>query len=620
MKIFASLFIFLITVFGAFAAGNVPVSKAISPEVPYGAASSDSIHIVWNSVKSIDSEICDYFVYVNGKKLSVSAAEQAKNTNHYASSFKKSFYSYFNEERTDLKMVQTDTTFYRIENLKPNKSYNVQICAVDKNQNEKLISEAITVKTAKKPSKILNITKFGASVDSKNNAKAIQTAIDKCPEGGVVYIPEGTFVSGSIHLKSNMTLKIDGELKGSPDAKDYDFGFLMYPYYTDKRYFGLINSDGAKNIRICGRGIVNGNGWKYYDASTGWEIDTPQFYAESGDPNFEKSTYSEDLKLPIFIHGSRGSIEDEGILAWSCFTESGLENSGEAYATRSTTLILRHTDGIFIEGLTFTNPANHMINIIDSKNVSVTGITELTYDVNNGDGLGFICTENGFVWNNFIDTGDDSIVFSAGVGASAAESGESGAGNFRIFGNYIHHGHGGVAFGSHTALGIHDVIVEDIIFSHTDAPFRFKSAPANGGEVYNITFRNSAIAESQQTITMSTNYSDKGTVSKYGAADKIAVFHHIKVENITAFGFSRNGIAITAKDGDNHNNISISDVSISGAGREGTPGNPGAWFALKNVKDSSFKNIKVLSWDKSSEEDSRVMWGLKEGLENVIFE
>lgn len=54
---------------------------------------------------------------------------------------------------------------------------------------------------------IYNITDYGAVPDTGAVCtEAIQRAVDMCEKGGTVYIPKGSFVSGAIFLKSNMTL------------------------------------------------------------------------------------------------------------------------------------------------------------------------------------------------------------------------------------------------------------------------------------------------------------------------------------------------------------------------------------------------------------------------------
>ena len=84
--------------------------------------------------------------------------------------------------------------------------------------------------------------------------KAVQAAIDDCASagGGTVKLSGGTFVSGPVVLKSNITLDIakDTTLMGSPDHADY-------PAKTEFRAPGtqsLVSATNAENDRDYRRG------------------------------------------------------------------------------------------------------------------------------------------------------------------------------------------------------------------------------------------------------------------------------------------------------------------------------------------------------------------------------
>lgn len=81
----------------------------------------------------------------------------------------------------------------------------------------------------------------------------IQAAIDSCSKagGGTVYFPSGNYLTGGIHLKSNVTLSFEkgAVLKGSDNYLDYG---------TGKRSEGLINGDSLTNIKIIGEGVIDG--------------------------------------------------------------------------------------------------------------------------------------------------------------------------------------------------------------------------------------------------------------------------------------------------------------------------------------------------------------------------
>ena len=70
------------------------------------------------------------------------------------------------------------------------------------------------------------ITEFGAVGDGVTlNTQAIQSAVDSCAAsgGGTVVVPPGVFLTGTVFLKSRITLQLEAGavLKGSPRITDY---------------------------------------------------------------------------------------------------------------------------------------------------------------------------------------------------------------------------------------------------------------------------------------------------------------------------------------------------------------------------------------------------------------
>ena len=71
--------------------------------------------------------------------------------------------------------------------------------------------------------KVYDICKYGAKGDGKTlNTNAINSAIEYCAEngGGTVLIPKGTFLSGTIYLKDNISLVLrkGAVLNGTADV------------------------------------------------------------------------------------------------------------------------------------------------------------------------------------------------------------------------------------------------------------------------------------------------------------------------------------------------------------------------------------------------------------------
>ncbi|MFY0626961.1 MAG: right-handed parallel beta-helix repeat-containing protein [Reichenbachiella sp.] len=112
-----------------------------------------------------------------------------------------------------------------------------------------------------------NILDYGAKKSHEEvSTESIQAAIDdasKYEGGGTVIIPKGVFTTGTLFLKSNITIKMEAnaELYGSTSLKDY----ADVPIATEEPHFSkcLFYAKGEKNIRIMGhpRTEINGRGY-----------------------------------------------------------------------------------------------------------------------------------------------------------------------------------------------------------------------------------------------------------------------------------------------------------------------------------------------------------------------
>ncbi|MBN2578583.1 MAG: glycoside hydrolase family 28 protein [Pirellulales bacterium] len=120
---------------------------------------------------------------------------------------------------------------------------------------------------------MFNVTDYQAVNDGKTLCtEAIQAAVDACAQrgGGTVYFPPGIYLSGTIVLKSNVTLHLEAgaELRGSRDLKDYPSHVPELRSYTDLyTERSLLYAERAENITILGRGVIEGQskhfqGWR----------------------------------------------------------------------------------------------------------------------------------------------------------------------------------------------------------------------------------------------------------------------------------------------------------------------------------------------------------------------
>jgi len=125
--------------------------------------------------------------------------------------------------------------------------------------------------------RVYNVRKYGAKGDGKTvDTAAVQAAIDAChgDGGGTVLVPAGTFVIGTVELKSYVTLRIAaaGKLLGSAEGKQYhavDAVPLSGDTTLKDGNWALLFAVNAKKITIEGPGTIDGQGARFYSPVRG---------------------------------------------------------------------------------------------------------------------------------------------------------------------------------------------------------------------------------------------------------------------------------------------------------------------------------------------------------------
>jgi len=112
---------------------------------------------------------------------------------------------------------------------------------------------------------VRDVLDFGAKPDGAAlNTAPFQKTVDEAAGagGGVVYVPPGDYVTGTIRLKANVTLYVEAgaTVRGSAGRSDYTEGCLVY-------------AEDAPNVSIRGRGVIDGNGTSFFVRKDGrWSI------------------------------------------------------------------------------------------------------------------------------------------------------------------------------------------------------------------------------------------------------------------------------------------------------------------------------------------------------------
>lgn len=119
--------------------------------------------------------------------------------------------------------------------------------------------------------KFYSVTDFGVLNDSTIvQTAAIQKTIDEAYRngGGVVVIPKGTFMSGALFFRPNTHLHVtEGAiLKGSDNINDYPKMPSRIEGQSIEYFTALVNAYGINGFTITGKGTIDGNGLKYWEA------------------------------------------------------------------------------------------------------------------------------------------------------------------------------------------------------------------------------------------------------------------------------------------------------------------------------------------------------------------
>lgn len=280
----------------------------------------------------------------------------------------------------------------------------------------------------------VNVNDFGATGDGESIAtQQVQSAIDACAGagGGTVVVPPGHYVTGTLWLRSNVTLHLQAgaALLGSHRLDDWPLWSSDWEGPGVKKgRASLLCGENLNNVAITGPGIIDGRGQMWWDS-------------QRRQPG--------KLRRPLLVRivNSRNvRVEDVTLRNSPMWTLSPLA-----------------CDDVTIRGVTIHNPA-------DSPNT---------------DGINPDSCRNVAISNCHIDVGDDCITIKSGKeddGRRTLRACE----NIIVRNCSLLHGHGGVVMGSEISGSIRNVDISHCTFVGTDRGIRIKARRGRGGVVEDV--------------------------------------------------------------------------------------------------------------------------------------
>lgn len=418
------------------------------------------------------------------------------------------------------------------------------------------------------PDKHFLITDYGAASDGSLCTESFRKAIESCHEagGGSVIVPADTFVTGAIHLLSNVNLHLTegAVIRFSTDPKDYlplvltrSEGMELYNYSP------LIYAFKQENIAITGKGVLDGqasqeNWWTWRGREQfGWKEGMPSGHDPESFPRlFEMSEKGEPVEERIFGEGAY--LRPSFVQPYKC-------------------------KNILIEDVTLINPPMWMLHPVLSENLTIRGVKLYSKGAPNGDGCDPECCKDVLIEECVFNTGDDCIAIKSGRNRQGYEAGIPTE-NVIIRRCIMKDGHGGVTLGSELSGGIRNVFAYDCEMSSPNLAraIRLKSNRYRGGVVENIFFRDIRVGEVSRTaIHINQNYSEKSDVI-FGP-EKITVFRNIFVEKLSCVQ-AEYAVQIIGMEEQPVENVQIIDCRFENVEKENV---------LEFVREIQFKNVEI---------------------------
>ncbi len=330
------------------------------------------------------------------------------------------------------------------------------------------------------PARDFTITDYGAVAGGKQDCTpAIRKAIEACNNagGGRVVVPSGVFLTGAIHLKSNVNLHLvkAATLLFKTDPAAYlPVVFTRWEGIECMNYSPFIYAFEQKNIAVTGEGTLDGGA-----SSDNW-------WAWVRKDSTQKSLASPAVKKINQMSENNVPVEQRIF--------------GEGHYLRPNFLVPYRCKNVLIEGLTILRSPMWEINPVLCTNVIVRNLKILTRGPNN-DGCDPESCRDVLIENCLFDAGDDCIAIKSGRNDDGRRIGVRSE-NIIIRNCTMKEGHAGVAIGSEIAGGCHNVFIENCKMDspNLDRVLRFKSNARRGGVIDSIFMRNIEIGQVAEAL------------------------------------------------------------------------------------------------------------------------
>jgi Glycosyl hydrolases family 28 len=379
---------------------------------------------------------------------------------------------------------------------------------------------------ARRAAAAFDARKYGARGDGRaRDTAALQRAVDAAFDagGGTVRVGPGKYLTGTVVLKSNVTLYLEAgaTLLGSTDLADYAPQGGPNPH-SDANVHHLIFARDAENVTLCGAGRIDGQGRSFWRPSP--RLQKPEDFWHQAISNSNKPLEGNARPSPMveFVRCTNLHIQDVTLANSAGWTLRPVECTS-----------------VFIRAMRIRNP-------IDGPNT---------------DGIDVTACRNVFISDCDIQTGDDAICLKSEAPYGGAVQPNQ---NITVTNCVLTGCCNGLKFGTGTQGAFENVTFSNsVIYNRDDAPLnsRIISGVAvecvDGGSVHGVVVSNIRMQNTRTPIFI--RLGNRGGNPPSGP--KPGALRGVMIENVHAAGATLTS-SITGLPGHDVEDITLSNIHI----------------------------------------------------------
>lgn len=366
------------------------------------------------------------------------------------------------------------------------------------------------------PARSVSIVDYGAKGDGVTlNSRAFAAAIAALAGkgGGRVVVPAGRFLTGPIHLDSNIELHVaDGAtILFSTDPADFPIVLTRFEGVEMMGLSPLVYAHGKTNVAITGSGTLDGqssdrNWWSWKGRwhgtlDNGWRDGMPS-QLDARKRLFEMA----DRRVPVEkrVFGLTDHLRPTFIEPYAC-------------------------ENVLIEGVKLRGAPFWQVHPVLCRNVTVRNLDILGHGPNNDGCDPESCTDV-LIENVLFDTGDDCIAVKSGRNEDGRRVAVPSR-NFVIRNCTMREGHGGITIGSEISGGCGNIFAERCAMDspNLDYAIRFKNNAMRGGLLEGFHYRDISVGQVKQAVIACDFNYEEGAKGGF-----IPVLRNVTIERLAA--------------------------------------------------------------------------------------